>query len=133
MAVNPRKQRIVGIVTAAVLAPMIAAFFAYLFATGSPEAIPLLSLSVGVLMGYFAVYVAVLRAGRGASLAGRVVRGAALGAVCAAGFALSAALPFDGTAAELFLKGLAHGAGLVAFLSLFFGVLLPPNPSGWVK
>jgi Na+-transporting NADH:ubiquinone oxidoreductase subunit NqrD len=131
--VSQRKQRLVSIVLAAVFVPAVVGFFVYLFATGSPDAVPLLLSTVGLAAGYFVVYLAARYFGRGNSTTGRLVRGILLAALCVGGLALNMGLPFDGTSLGSLLKGLGYGVGLSAFLSFVFVLLLPPSPSGWVR
>ena len=125
--IDRRKQRIVSIVVAATLVPAIVAFLIYLFATGSPDAWPLLLNLVGLVAGAALVHL-LDRALRACPSVRRWIRGIVLAVACVAGLALQSALPFDGTASEASLKGLGAGATLTAFLALF-RVLLPPESS----
>jgi hypothetical protein len=124
-----RKQRIVSVILTAIFVPAITALFVYLFATGSPDAVPLLLVMVGSVAGVVLVYLVdrVLRT-RSTS-AGRWVRGIALVGMCVAGFAVNAATPFDSTLFQTFVKGFGFGSFSTAFLVLMIGVLLPPEPS----
>ena len=125
---NRRKQRIVSVVVVATLVPAMAAFLIYLFATGSPHALPLLLNMVGFFAGVVLVYL-VDHALQTRLSVGQWIRGVALAVICVAGFVIQAALPFDGASFEAFMKGLASSASITAFLTLFFGVLLPPESS----
>ncbi len=128
--VNRRKQRIVSVVLVATLVPAMVAFLVYLFATDSPDALPLLLNMVGLFAGVILVYL-VDRVLRTRSSAARWIRGIVLAVMCATSFAVQAALPFDGAPSDAFVKGLGAGAGLTAFSTLLFGVLLPPeSPTG---
>lgn len=117
----------------ALFVPAMLAFFAYLFATGSPDAVPLLLGAAGAASGYLAVHLAVRRVGGGSSTPGRIARGVVLAALCAGGLAANAGLSFYGAALEALLKGICYGLGLAASLGLFLVVLLPPDDSGWVR
>ena len=123
------RQRTAGAVVVAVFLVAALALFAYLFAGGSPDALPLLLGVTGSVAGCLSVFFSARFFGRGNSLVGRLARGAALAAACVAGSAVNAAIPFDGTAPELLAKGLGFGAAMASFLSLVFGLLLPPSPS----
>jgi hypothetical protein len=83
----------------------------------------------GSVAGCLSVFFSARFFGRRNCLVGRLARGAALAAACVAGSAVNAAIPFDGTAPELLAKGLGFGAAMASFLSLVFGLLLPPSPS----
>jgi hypothetical protein len=130
--VSRKKQRIASLVTTTVFVPAVISFFAYLFATGSPDAVPLLLGVVGSVAGSLAVYLLARCFGSGSSAAGRAARGVTLAVLCLAGLAANAALPFDGAHLEYLLEVLGYGVGLAGFLGLFL-LLLPPNDSGWVR
>ena len=126
--INRRKQRIISVVVVATLVPAIVAFLIYLFVTGSPDAFPILLGIVGYATGFGLVYL-MDYALRTNPSTGNWIRGIVLAIVCVAGFATQAALPSDDMPSRAFLDGLASGAGLVAFLTLLLGVLLPPENS----
>ena len=116
--ISPRRAKIVNLATGIVGGALVASGLAYLFASDSPSAVPLLCHVLGNLLGILLVYFTT-RAVEPRALAGRLMLGGMLVAACLCGYAMYKAFPYVGTVSESFVKGLGLGLGFSAFVAVF--------------
>jgi len=125
--IQPRKQGIVYFIVVGALAVAIVYLLVYLFAIGSPRAIPVLLYLIGFIAGALFVYFAIRPAWARSAPTGRVFQGVVRALVAILGLVVSAVLPEllggSHTISGSFARGLGFGIGLMALLTL----LLPAS------
>ncbi len=123
IVIQHRKQGTVYSIVVGSLAVAIISLLVYLFATGSPRAVPMLLYLIGFIVVAFFVYFAIHPAWARSAPTGSMFQGVVLALVAILGLVVYAVLTelLDGshTISGSFARGLGFGVGIAALLTLF--------------